>query len=143
MINLLPRFFVAAVFAVGLLTTPAAADDKIDTARSLLTGFIDGVIAGPDAVAPLLASAYQIMRSTSVGYDRDGYINRGAGTVNAQQNYFLDDLVVTTGGDVMVVRYILQIDGKTTTRRAPRLTSFRKIDGAWKISSHANFARAE
>ncbi|MBT3808573.1 MAG: nuclear transport factor 2 family protein [Rhodospirillaceae bacterium] len=142
-----PRFILAAVFAFGLLATPAAADDKTDTARALLTAFVDGVIAGPDAVAPLLAPEYQIMRSNGVGYDRDGYINRGAGTVRARPNYSLADLVVTTGGDVMVVRYILQIDetidGNTITRRAPRLTVFRNIGGDWKISAHGNFARTE
>lgn len=143
----LPRFILAAIFSFGLLATPAVADEATDTARALVTAFIDGVIAGPDAVAPLLAPEYQIMRSNGVGYDRAGYINRGAGTVNARPNFSLDDLVVTTGGDVMVVRYFLQIDetidGKTITRRAPRLSAFRKIDGAWKMSAHANFARAE
>ncbi len=148
--NLAPRFLIAAALAAGLFLTaptPATADETTDTARALLVAFIDGVIAGPKAVAPLLAPEYQIMRSNGVGYDRAGYINRGAGTVRARPNYALDDLVVTTGGDVMVVRYILQIDetidGKSITRRAPRLTAFRKIDGAWKISAHANFARTE
>ena len=143
----LPRFIVAAAFATGLLATQAVADDKTDTARALLNAFIDGVIAGPDAVAPLLAPEYQIMRTNDVGYDRDGYINRGAGTVRARPNYSLDDLVTTTGGDIMVVRYILQIDetidDKAITRRAPRLMAFRKIAGDWKVSSHANFARTE
>ena len=148
--NPVSRFFVATAFAVSLLlATPTlgTADEATDTARALLTTFIDGVIAGPDAVAPLLAPEYQIMRSNGVGYDREGYINRGAGTVRARPNYSLDDLVTTTGGDVMVVRYILQIDetidGKTITRRAPRLTAFRKIGSEWKISAHANFARTE
>lgn len=141
------RFILAGLLSFGLLATPAAADNETDTARALLTAFVDGVIAGPDAVAPLLAPEYQIMRSNGVGYDRDGYINRGAGTVRARPNYSLGDLVATTGGDVMVVRYILQIDetidGKTITRRAPRLTAFRKIGGDWKVSAHANFARTK
>lgn len=143
----LPRFIVAAAFATGLLATQAVADDKTDTARALLNAFIDGVIAGRDAVAPLLAPEYQIMRTNGVGYDRDGYINRGAGKVRARPNYSLDDLVTTTGGDIMVVRDILQIDetidDKAITRRAPRLMAFRKIAGDWKVSAHANFARTE
>jgi len=146
--NLASRFLIATVFATGLLlAAPATADEITDTARAHVIAFIDGVIAGPDAVAPLLAPEYQIMRSNGVGYDRAGYINRGAGTVRARPNFTLEDMVATSGGDVMVARYILQIDetidGKTITRRAPRLTAFRKIDGAWKISAHANFARAE
>lgn len=148
--NLVYRFFAATAFAAGLLLAapvPGTADEAADAARPLLIAFIDGVIAGPEAVAPLLAPEYQIMRSNGVGYDRDGYINRGAGTVRARPNYALDDLVATTGGDVMVVRYTLQIDetidGKTISRRAPRLTTFRKIDGDWKVSAHANLARTE
>ena len=148
--NIASRLLLATTFAAGLLLTaptPGTADETTDTARALLVAFVDGVIAGPAAVAPLLAPEYQIMRSNGVGYDRAGYINRGAGTVRARPNYALDDLVVTTGGDIMVVRYILQIDetidGKTITRRAPRLTAFRRIDGAWTISAHANFARTE
>ena len=46
----LPRFIVtaifASVFATGLLTTQAVADEKMDTARAPLIAFIDGVIAG-------------------------------------------------------------------------------------------------
>jgi len=142
------RFIIATAFAASLvLTAPGAADEATDTARALLVAFTDGVIAGPDAVAPLLAPEYQIMRSNGVGYDRNGYINRGARTVNARPNYAHDDLVVTTDGDVMVVRYMLQIDetidGKAITRRAPRLTVFRKIGGAWKVTAHSNFARTE
>lgn len=141
------RLLVAILFSLGLLAAPAGADDATNKARALLTAFVDGVIAGPDAVAPLLAPEYQIMRSNGVGYDRDGYINRGAGTVRARPDYSLDDLVATTGGDMLVVRYVLQIDetidGKTITRRAPRLTVFRKIGADWKVSAHANFARTE
>ncbi|MEP4380361.1 MAG: nuclear transport factor 2 family protein [Alphaproteobacteria bacterium] len=146
----LSRLFIATAFAASLVLaapTPGATDEATDEARALLVAFIEGVIAGPDAVAPMLAPEYQIMRSNGVGYDRDGYINRGAGTVRARPNFALNDLVTTTGGDVMVVRYILQIDetidGKPITRRAPRLTVFRKIGDAWKVSAHSNFARTE
>ena len=54
-----------------------------------------------------------------------------------------EDLVVTRADDIMVVRYFLRIDetidGAEIESRAPRLTAFRKIDGAWKAVSHANF----
>ena len=105
------------------------------------------MIAGPDKVAPLLAPEYQIMRSNGVGYDRAGYIGRGAGSVRAQRNYAYDDVVVTTADDILVVRYFLRIeetiDGKAITRRAPRLTVFRKISNDWKITAHSNFAQVE
>ncbi len=126
---------------------PAHADDLTDTARAQIAAFVEAVVSGPEAVAPLLAPEYQIMRSNGVGYDRDGYIDRGAGSVNALPRYALTDIVATSGGNLLVARYFLEIeetiDGKSVTRRAPRLTVFRKIDGTWKISAHGNFARVE
>lgn len=137
----------AAVAMMWSLSAPAHADDMTDTARTQIGAFVEAVIAGPDAVAPLLAPEYQIMRSNGVGYDRAGYIGRGAGSVNARLRYGLSDIVATADGDVLVARYFLEIeetiDGKEVTRRAPRLTVFRKVDSAWKVSAHANFARTE
>ena len=139
----------ALAMAVGLLATaPAQADDALtETARARISAFVEGVISGPDAVAALLAPEFQIMRSNGVGYDRPGYIGRGAASVNARPRYSLADIVVTADGDVMVTRYFLEIeetiDGKSVTKRAPRLTVFRKIDGTWKVSAHGNFAHVE
>ena len=135
--------------AVVLFTVSAYAhaDALTDTARAQIGTFVEAVISGPEKVTPLLAPEYQIMRSNSVGYDRDGYINRGAGSVNARPRYGLTDIIATAEGDLLVVRYFLEIeetiDGKPVTRRAPRLTVFHKIAGAWKVSSHANLARTE
>lgn len=142
---------LAATFAIaaGLLTLPPAhADDALtDTARAQISAFVEGVISGPEAVAPLLAPEYQIMRSNGVGYDRAGYIGRGAGSVNARPRYSLADIVATADGNVLVTRYFLEIeetiDGKSVTKRAPRLTVFRQIGGAWKVSAHGNFAHVE
>ena len=59
----------ALAMAVGLLATaPAQADDALtETARARIAAFVEGVISGPDAVAPLLAPEFQIMRSNGVG----------------------------------------------------------------------------
>lgn len=140
--------FIGAVLSSLMISGPAmAGGDMTSTARGLVADFVEAVIAGPDAVAPLLAPEYQIMRSNGVGYDRAGYINRGAGSVNARPDYDFDDLVVTESGGVMVVRYFLEISetigGNAVTRRAPRLTVFRKIGDDWKISAHGNFAQVE
>lgn len=140
------RLWVALAMAF-ILSSPAHAGDMTNTARTQISAFVEAVITGPDAVAPLLAPEYQIMRSNGVGYDRDGYIGRGAGSVNARPRYGLSDIVATGTDDILVARYFLEIeetiDGKPVTRRAPRLTVFRKIGGAWKVSAHANFARTE
>jgi hypothetical protein len=128
---------------------PRRPEDSIEpiTSRTAIAAFVEGVISGPDAVAPLLAPEYQIMRSNGVGYDRAGYIGRGAGSVNARPKYALADIVATEDGGVLVTRYTLEIeetsDGKPVTRRAPRLTVFRKIGGEWRVSAHANFAQVD
>jgi len=139
-----------AIVVSALLALPvgaaSAADDMEATARDMLAAFTDAVIAGPDAVAPLLAPEYQIMRANGVGYDRDGYLDKVA-AVSAQPDYSHDEVVVTAADDVMVVRYFLTIneaiEGAPVARRAPRLTVFRKIGGAWKVVSHANFGAAD
>lgn len=135
---------LTAAFMVFTLSAPAHADDMTDTAREQIGAFVEAIISGPDAVAPLLAPEYQIMRSSGVGYDRAGYIDRGAGSVKARPRFALSDIVATADGDLLVARYFLEIeaaiDGKPVTRRSPQLTVFRKIGGAWKVSAHANFA---
>ena len=141
-IRLLFTVFVSAAVVLSANVT-ATADEMTDQARALLIAFTEGVLAGPKAVAPLLAPEYQIMRTNGVGYDRDGYLNRGVGTVSAQPDFSHEDLVVTAADDVLVVRYFLRIDetidGKPVKKRAPRLTVFRKIDQVWKVVSHSNF----
>jgi hypothetical protein len=144
--NWITRYFFAGfVSLVVMLSAGAAsaADDMTETARGLLVAFTQAVLDGPDALAPMLAPEYQIMRTNGVGYDRDGYLNRGAGTVSAQPGFSHEDLVVTVDDDVLVVRYFLSInetiDGKPVKRRAPRLTVFRKIDTEWKVVAHSNF----
>jgi ketosteroid isomerase-like protein len=139
-----------ALLVSALLALPfgaaSAEDDMEATARQMLAAFTDAVVAGPDAVAPLLAPEYQIMRANGVGYDRDGYIDKVA-AVAAQPDYSHDEVVVTAADDVMVVRYFLTInetiEGASVARRAPRLTVFRKIGGAWKVVSHANFGATD
>ena len=136
----------AAYTALALLILSAkavlASDEMEATAHQMLDAFTEAVIAGPEAVAPLLAPEYQIMRANGVGYDRDGYV-ANVGAVSARPDFSHDGVVVTMADDVMVVRYFLTInetiEGAPVAHRAPRLTVFRKIDGAWKVVSHANF----
>ncbi len=138
------RTLLSAASAVLILAAHAAvADDSLEeTARAAVVAFTEAVIAGPDAVAPILAPEYQILRANGTGYDRDGYIAH-VEEVSARPNFSHENIVATTADDVMVVRYVLSIDetieGAPVTRRAPRLTVFRKIDGAWKVVAHANF----
>jgi hypothetical protein len=141
--------FSLAMGTAGLVPTSAVADDSkvAEEGRAAVSAFVMGVHNGPEAVAPLLAPEYQIMRANGVGYDRTGYVDHGVGTVKSGPEFSLDELVATQADDVMVVRYMLTVDetieGKTVTKRAPRLTVFRKIDGQWKVAAHGNFASIE
>lgn len=144
------RMTIASLVLVagGMLASVAQADDMTtDEARAAVTAFIKAVADGPAAVTTVLAPEFQILRSNGVAYDREGYINRGAGTVHAAPDFAVEDMVATAAGDVMVARYQLVIDetieGKRVTKRAPRLTVFRKIEGQWMVTSHANFASVE
>lgn len=142
-------FSLALAVGAASFAFPTLADDQKTTeeARAAVSAFVEGVHHGPDAIAPLLAPEYQIMRSNGVGYDRAGYIGQGVGTVKSGPDFALDELVATQADDVMVVRYLLSveetIEGKTVAKRAPRLTVFRKIDGQWKVVAHGNFASIE
>lgn len=133
------------LIAAGMTLTAAAAmaDEKLDKeGRAAMVAFTEAVIAGPKAVAAITAPEYQIMRSNGVGYDKDGYIATVDGVDIADYTY--EDIVTTTAADIMVVRSMLAvnetIDGQAASRRAPRLTVFRKIDGEWKVVAHGNFA---
>ena len=120
-----------------------ASDELTETARAALISFIEAVRAGPDALAPMLAPEYQIMRANGVGYDRDSYLSKGAGTVSIKPDYAQEEIIATAHDDMLVVRYFLRVDetvdGNPVEKRAPRLTVFRKIDGQWKVVAHANF----
>lgn len=143
------RALAAALLTFLTLSIPAAAaaEDLEETARAALVAFTEAVISGPEAVARILAPEYQILRANGVGYDREGYIAQGVGQVAAQPDFAYEDIVATAADDVMVVRSVLRIDetieGSPVVRRAPRLTVFRKIGGAWKVVSHANFGATE
>jgi ketosteroid isomerase-like protein len=141
------RLLIAVLALVAVLAAgPAGADDVTDEARAALVAYTEATLAGPEALAPMLAPEFQIMRANGVGYDRNGYL-RTVHTVSAAPDFSHEDIVATVHDGVMVVRYFLRIDetidGKPVARRAPRLTVFRKLGGQWKVVSHANFGATE
>lgn len=129
--------------AAPAMRPAAAADDLTATARAALVAYTEATLAGPKALAPMLAPEFQIMRSNGAGYDRDGYLTRSVGTISGAPGFSHEDIVATAQGDLLVTRYYLRIDevieGRKIAKRAPRLTVFRKIGGAWKVVAHANF----
>ncbi len=139
------KYLIAIIFLMLVICTPLrAGEDPTSLAKSLLVEFTEAVISGPETLAPLLAPEYQIMRSNSVGYDRDEYLKHGLKTLEFVPVFSHQELVVTSHEDILVVRYMLEIDekidGHQIQKRAPRLTVFRNIDGNWKVVAHSNFA---
>ena len=134
----------AAIYLSALLSASAMAQSLHETAKTQVVAFIGAVIGGPKALEKILAPEYQLMRGNGVGFDRDGYISRGVGTVSIERDFSPEEIVVTRSGDIMVARYMLRInetiDGKPVAKRAPRLTVFRNIGGKWMVTAHANFA---
>jgi len=119
-----------------------------DEARSALATFMSAIASGDRAaVAAVLAPEYQIMRSNGVGYDRAGYLDKGAPSVKVLSPSRPEDIVVTRSGDLMVARYFLVVDeviaGERVDHRAPRLTVFRKHGDRWIVSAHSNFGVAK
>jgi hypothetical protein len=133
--------------SIGLGSAAYAAEDLTDTARKALIAYTQATLDGPKALAPMLAPEFQIMRSNGVGYDRDGYLGRSVARISAKPDFSHEDIVATRHGDIMVARYFLRIDevieGKPIKRRAPRLTVFRLVDGAWKVVAHSNFGAGQ
>lgn len=142
-----PRFALTALLALCAL--PALADDALKAkAHDLMIAFTEAVASRDQArLAEVLAPEYQIVRANGTTFDRDGYIGANAGGVKITSLPEYENIVATEGGDVLVVSSVLTIeetiDGQPVTKRAPRLTVFRRIDGHWRVSAHANFARPE
>jgi hypothetical protein len=135
------------ILMTGLGNNARAADDLTATARQALIAYTKATLAGSKALAPMLAPEFQIMRTNGVGYDRKGYLGRGVPSISAEPDFSHEDITATQNGDILVVRYFLRINetilGKAVKKRAPRLTVFRKIDGAWKVVAHSNFGAAK
>ena len=136
---------IAAAALVGVMAAPAAAQVTNEEAEAAVMAWLNAIIAGPAALETILAPEFQIQRADGNGLDRAGYIGGGAATIN--EIHGIEDLVVTTHEDIMVVRYELlvaeTVGGVTVERHAPRITVFRKEGDVWLVVAHANFARLE
>ena len=129
----------AALLAPLAFAAPVHAGDAEDAVAAWLAAVSDN---GPAALAAVLAPEFQILRSDGTGWAREDYLGRG----RSQQLKppVPRDLFATQTGDVLVVRYTLDveqtIDGGSITGAAPRLTVFRRDGDRWLVVAHANFA---
>ncbi len=135
---------VFSIVALFLCTPSTVSSEPEGVARNALNAWIAAVIsADPDRVRRLLAPEFQIVRGSGRRYDAPAYVAEGLPKLGGG-NWEVADMKVTKAGDIMVVSYWLVIDvsegDHKLSKRAPRLTVFREIDGAWQVSAHANFA---
>lgn len=137
---------LAGALGMGLAagTVLAGSGEQItqDEARQVILNWIAALSTNDaTAVGKLLAPEFQIMRANGKVFTKESYLK---GLSGRRANPKINEISVTSHGDVAVVCYILSIDetlnGKEVQSLAPRLTVFRKGEEGWLISAHANFA---
>jgi hypothetical protein len=138
-----------SVLALGIAAFATTAASATETKRfsqkealEALDPWADALASGdPAKIANVLAPEYQIMRSNGNGYDRTSYL---ASLPKQRIRSKFSDIVATGGGDIMVLRYRIEtdqtIEGKEVKGIAPRLSVFRRVEGRWLMSAHANFS---
>ena len=123
---------------------PVWADGIEDAApEAVVEAWISTVVTGNEQdVGAILAPEFQLVRGSGNAYTAKEYIAKGLPKITKVLR--VSEHHATTGDSVMVVRYWLNIeetvDGQLLQKKAPRLTVFRKIEGRWYVSAHANFA---
>lgn len=137
---------LAGAVGFGLMAGPgvAASGEAItpDEARQTILNWIAALATNDAAaVAKLLAPEFQIMRANGKVFTKESYLK---GLSGRRADPKINEMSVTSHGDVAVVCYILSIDetlnGKAVQSLAPRLTVLRKGEAGWLIAAHANFA---
>lgn len=137
---------LAGAVGLGLMTGAGRAGGgesiTADAARQVILNWI-AALETNDAVAvgKLLAPEFQIMRANGKVFTKESYLK---GLSGRRANPKIDDISVTSHGDVAVACYILSIeetlDGNAVQAISPRLTVLRKAEEGWLIAAHANFA---
>lgn len=140
-------FSIAALAAVSALAVGAgnaAASVEVSEEEALkaLDPWADALFSGdPAKIEKVLAPEYQILRSDGTGHDKASYLTS---LPKQKVRSKFSDIVARGAGDVLVLRYRIEtdqiIEGKTVEANSPRLSVFRRVDGQWLISAHANFA---
>ncbi len=126
-------------------STPAAPPTTDPTAQgsSLVNEFFT-ILQQPDAakadrLKAFLAPEFQVVRDTGDQLTKDAYLLKNP----IVATFTITSVVGTQGGGVLVVSYRIAtsetINGVAQTTTAPRLSVFRWLDGAWRLSAHSNF----
>ena len=131
-----------SALAAGIAPSRAAGQLSEQEARTALDPWYEAIFSGDSvAVDKVLAPEYQILRADGTGHDKASYL-KSLPKHNVRSTF--SDIIATGDGDIMVLRYRIEtdqtVDGKAVKGISPRLSVFRKDDGGWLLSAHANFA---
>lgn len=140
---------IGAVFTVTAVVPAVSAQQGADLDAEGLAAnqawwgaLVEGTVPALNAV---LAPEFQIMRADGSAYDKEDYLASSLPHVAAMPEF--SRMVATSADDLLVTRYYVTVsetrDGGTVQAYAPRLTVFRKDNGRWLVSAHANFATLE
>lgn len=121
-------------------TAPALADPAT-VGHELVNTYISLLAAGQtEGLDGLLSEAFMIQRADGSFATRSEYL------ANYPEigRFSITNVSARQDGNVLVVHWYLAvdevIDGRTFSNTpAPRLSSFAWSDGAWRLTSHANF----
>jgi ketosteroid isomerase-like protein len=114
-------------------------------ARKAVESWLGAVASGDkNRISSVLAPEFQISRADGSAYRAAEYLESDLPKITGSPA--VENLIATGYGDLLVTRYQLTIDetigGKAMKAVAPRLTVFRRSEGAWLVVAHANFAEA-
>ena len=129
--------------ALAPLSGFAAGAVSAGEAKAAVMSWLDALKGGdPAEVQKILAPEFQILRSDGSGYDRDDYL-KALPKFGGHPEIL--NLVFSSEGDLLVLRYNLQLEQKIGDKQvqklAPRLSVMRKASGTWLMVAHANFAQ--
>jgi hypothetical protein len=87
-----------------------------------------------------LSPAFQLQGADGTGFSRAQFLN----SLPNISKFKLSRFTATQGGSVLVVRYLVAVEGVASGKRftpgpAPRLTVFSWDGKAWRLAAHANF----
>ena len=115
-------------------------------ARKAVDSWLGAVASGEKKrIGSVLAPEFQIARADGSAYGAAEYLESDLPKIMGSPA--VENLVATGYGDLLVARYRLTFDatlgGKAVEAHAPRLTVFRRSEGAWLVVAHANFAEVK
>lgn len=154
---MIKKFLVVALFtAVTLSVAPptsavsvaAGTSSSVQTSKRLdelgerLTNKYYTLLQSKDirGLREFLSPAFQLQRANGTGADRSEYL----ADLPTISDFAVSDLVTTRVGDTLVVRFVATVAGSVdgsgfTPGPAPRISTYVRNDGRWRLVSHANF----